>query len=63
MEINLTVKVKGGPRTPIDVAVYYTAVNEKSIRFGNGKVISGTAIAEWIAENLEIALKKIELGA
>ena len=60
MEINLNVKVKAGPRTPVDVSVYYTAVNERSIRFKNGKRISGTAIAEGIAENLEIALKKIE---
>jgi len=60
MLINLNVKIKGGPRTPVDIEVYGTAVNEKVMRFANGKTISEYAIAEWLEENLLKALSKIQ---
>ena len=62
MMINLNVKVKGGPRTPIEVEVYWTAVNEKVIRFANGQEITGEEIADWITDNLTHVLEKIQKG-
>jgi len=62
MEINLNVKIRGGPRTPVDVAVYGTAVNSKTLRFANGKSVSEDAIAQWIETNLSevLSLKQDE---
>ena len=60
MEINLNVKVKGGPRTPVNVDVYGTAVNSKKLQFKNGNTVHENTIAEWLMENLTIALKKIQ---
>lgn len=60
MEINLNVKVKGGPRTPVSVTVYGTAVNSKTLQFKNGNTVHEDTIAEWLMENLTIALRKIQ---
>jgi len=60
MLINLNVKIKGGPRTPIEVDVYGTSVNEKTIKFANGNKISESAITDWLYVNLTEALKKIQ---
>ena len=59
MLINLNVKIKGGPRTPIEVEVYRTAA-EKTIKFGNGHKVSTKQISNWIVENLTTALEKIQ---
>lgn len=56
MEINLNVKVKGGPRTPVSVTVYGTAVNSKTLKFANGQTVSENTIAQWIETNLSEAL-------
>jgi len=63
MEVNLNVKIKAGPRTPVEVGVYGTSVNEKIIKFANGNKISESSIAVWIQENLRDALQAIEHGA
>lgn len=60
MVINLNVKIKGGPRTPIEVIVYGTSVNEKTMTFANGKQISESDIVDWLYTNLTTALKKIQ---
>ena len=60
MLINLNVKVKIGPRTPVDVEVYGTAVNEKIVKLKNGAVLSEIHIAEWIKIELTKQLKKAE---
>lgn len=60
MLINLNVKIKGGPRTPVEVTVYGTAVNEKIMRFANGNGMSETQIAETITKNLTEILKAIQ---
>jgi len=52
MIINLNVKIKGGPRTPVEVDVYGTSVNDKTLRFKNGTSIHERHIAEWIQRNL-----------
>jgi len=56
MNINLNVKIKGGPRTPVEVDVYTTSVNPKTLRFANGETVSEDAIAEWIQRNLSEVL-------
>ena len=58
MEINLNVKIKGGPRTPVNVTVYGTAVNSKTLKFANGQDVSEDVIAQWIETNLSEALSK-----
>ncbi len=45
MLINLNVKIKAGPRTPVNVEIYGTAVNEKIIKFANGSQVSEYTIA------------------
>lgn len=60
MRINLNVKIKAGPRTPVEVGVYGTSVNEKVISFANGNQISESKIAEWLEENLTRSLKAIQ---
>lgn len=60
MNININVKIKAGPRTPVEVTAYCTAVNAKIIVFANGKRVSGTQIADWIQDELTVALKKIQ---
>ena len=58
MNINLNVKIKGGPRTPVEVDVYGTSVNSKILKFSNGQTVSEEDIAEWIQLNLLAALSK-----
>jgi hypothetical protein len=58
--ININVKVKAGKRTPSEVAAYYTAVNEPTLTLVNGREVSASQIAEWIAENLQAALHHTE---
>ena len=60
MLINLNVKIKGGPRTPVEVDVYGTAVNSKTMKFANGETISEDAIAIWITHYLTEMLSEIE---
>ena len=60
MEINLNLKIKGGPRTPVEIDVYGTAVNRKTMKFANGNKVHENTITEWLMENLTIALKKIQ---
>ena len=58
MKFSISVSVKGGPRTPVEVDVYTSSVNVKEIRFANGAHITDEAIAKWIKTGLEEALKK-----
>ena len=60
MEININVKVKAGKRTPVDVTVITTGVNEKTLTLINGLTITDQQIAEWIDKQLTKAIKKIE---
>lgn len=60
MNINLNVKIKAGPRTPIEVSVYSTSVNEKTIKFVNGNQVTETQIADWIEGELSKTLEKIQ---
>lgn len=60
MIINLNVKIKAGKRTPVQVEVYGTAVNEKTIEFANGETIREQAICDWLQSELTAALRKIE---
>lgn len=52
MNINLNIKIKGGPRTPVDVIVYGTAINPKVMKFKNGKTISDDEISVWLQYEL-----------
>jgi hypothetical protein len=52
MVINLNVKIKGGPRTPVEVDVYGTSVNDKVLKFKNGTTVKERHLAEWIERNL-----------
>lgn len=58
--INLNLKVKAGPRTPVQVTCYGTSVNEKAIKFRNGQVIKENSIANWVTSQLQIALEEIQ---
>jgi len=60
MIINLNVKIKGGPRTPVEVDVYGTAVNTKVMKFKNGRTISDNDIAVWIKHHLTEILSGIQ---
>ncbi len=60
MTINLNIKIKAGPRTPVEVDVCGTAVNEKSLTFANGKKLTGIDIAKWLKRELSNELKEIE---
>lgn len=60
MQINLNVKIKAGPRTPVEVDVYRTSINERVIKFGNGKQISESDLATWIQGKLRFALQVVE---
>lgn len=39
-EINLSVKIKGGKKTPTSVEVMSRSINKKIIQFQNGAIIS-----------------------
>ncbi len=58
MKINLNVKIEGGPRIPVTVSVYGTAVNPKTLKFANGETVTEETIAQWIETNLAKALVK-----
>lgn len=58
--INLNVKIKAGKRTPVEVLVYGTSVNDKSLEFSNGLVISESRIIKWIETELTKAIKSIQ---
>ncbi len=60
MDINLNVKVKGGKRTPVEVSVYSSAANTKTMEFKNKRVVTDEQIAEWIQQNLHVVLKRIQ---
>lgn len=57
MNINLNVKVRGGPRTPVRVDVFSTSVNEKTLTFKNGMTVTQDQIATWIKTELTRVLK------
>lgn len=61
MIINLNVKIKGGPRTPINVEVYGTSINKKYMRLSNGKTISELEIIEYLQKKLMDKLSGLEL--
>jgi len=58
MHINLNVKIKVGPRTPVEVNVFSTSVNERTVKFTNGKQLTETQIADWIQPELTRVLKE-----
>lgn len=60
--INLTVKIKAGPRTPTRVEVYtwQRRTDNPVLTFANGRRVDAQEIAQWIADNLTAALKTIE---
>ena len=60
MNINLNIKIKGGKRTPVEVTVYGTSVNQKELVFKNGNRIKENDIAEMISKNTENALRAIQ---
>ena len=57
MNINLNVKVVGGPRTPVEVEVFSTSVNKKVLTFKNGTTVTQDQIATWIEVELTRVLK------
>ncbi len=59
MTINLNVKIKAGPRTPVEVEVCGTAVNEKKIKFANGEEVTGSQIADFLKKRLTNSLKEL----
>ncbi len=60
MHLNLNVKIKAGPRTVTEVAVYSTSMNQKTITFANGREIKESVIANWIESELTLALNSIQ---
>ena len=60
MIMNLNLKIKGGPRTPVDIEIYGTAVNKKFLKFKNGREVSEMMIVDWTYDNLGSALKKVQ---
>ena len=62
MQINLNVKINGGPRTKATVEVYTTSVNQKVLKLRSGTVISEIAIAKWIKTYLTQFLTGVEVG-
>lgn len=62
MILNFNVNVKAGPRTPAEVVCYYTAVNKKTLTLINGETISNDQIAQWIRNELQEALDKLQGG-
>lgn len=64
MTHNFNVKIKTGKRTPIEVTVYYTAVNEKTLQFSHTeKELPQQKVADWISEIIEEGLKKFGTDA
>lgn len=62
MNINFKVKVKAGPRTPVSVEARGTAVNEKKLRFANGKEVTEAEIANHIEDHTTAWLSRLEEG-
>ena len=62
MDMNFTLKVYGGKRTPVEVGCYPTNVNEKVMVFANGKSISDKLIAEFVHVELANVLSKLQKG-
>ena len=60
MIINLNVKIKGGPRTPVEVNVYGTSVNIKTLKFANKETMSEDVIAIWIEHYLSEMLNNVQ---
>ena len=60
MNINLNLKIKGGPRTPVEVDVYSTSVNEKVLKFQNGNEVKESTICNWLQKNLTESLRSIQ---
>jgi len=59
MTINLNVKVKAGPRTPIEVSACSTSVNEKLIKLSNGRTVSDRYLAKLLEEVIMDMLKEL----
>lgn len=58
--INLNVKIKAGKRTPVEVTVYGTSANGKTLEFANGLTITDGHIVKWIERELTKAIKSIQ---
>ena len=59
-EINLKIKIKGGPRTPLEVFVDSLSVNQRVIKFQNGNEISDWDMVGWLTGYLTRQLHKIQ---
>jgi type VI protein secretion system component Hcp len=59
-QINLNIKIKAGKRTPVEIDIYRTSVNEKTLDFINGKSLTEQDIIEIIYKNLAQELTKFE---
>jgi len=55
MELNFSVKIKSGKRTPPVVTVYSTAINTKSMWLPTGNV-TNKEIADWMERYIQAAL-------
>jgi hypothetical protein len=60
MNINFNVKISGGPRTPLSVETYCTAVNGRTLKFKNGETIHSQEISDLITNLLFKKLEEIE---
>ena len=52
MTVNLQVKIKTGKRTPVEVMVTNTSVNEKIMTFLNGKTMSEYTFSQYLEKDL-----------
>ncbi|MFH1455043.1 MAG: hypothetical protein ABIF22_01865 [bacterium] len=60
MTINLNIKLTAGKRTPLQVDVQRTSVNEKVLTFKNGQTMTESEIASTIKKQLEYYLGRIQ---
>jgi hypothetical protein len=58
--LNLNIKIKSGKRTPVEVSVYSTSVNQKTMEFVNGKSLTEKEIIEWLCGTMAKSLKAFE---
>jgi hypothetical protein len=57
MNININLKVRGGPRTPVNVDAYATS-KEKTLTFSNGVKVTQTQIVNWLQTELLRVLRE-----
>ena len=60
MIMNLNVKIKAGPRTPVEVSVYGSARKVKNFRFANREEITEAEIVEWLQKSLQGCISSIQ---